>query len=345
LTVHTDAVFATNDVGATEVKETAVTVVAVLSVGAVPVGLTNVASFDVDRNNVVNTSVVPLTTPMLKMAAVALASRQVLAPLFANVIVTAPFSPGSDAVAVQFEVNVDGEVRVTVGVVETVVKPDGNVSCMVDPALSEPVDDVVKLHVQVDAAALTNDVGAVLVTDTAVTAVDVMVAPTVGATAVVSDDVATEKLDPPYAPADPLIMAMVRVAAVLLGSALDVGQVCPLAFDREITTTLDLDASEPVPTQLVANFPLPVGVCSTMVGDVLEVENPAGKVTVIVLLDASCPDDDVVKPTVQVDAVLATKDVGAVLLNVTVDSDDAPALTSFEIVMTVRDMTAAAIAP
>jgi hypothetical protein len=345
LTVHTDAAFAVKDVGATVVKETAVTFVAVVSAGAVPVGLTSVASFDVDRNNVVNTSVVPLTTPMLRPAAVALASRQVLAPLFANVIVTAPFSLGSDAVAVQVEVNVDGEVSPTVGVVEIVVNPDGNVSWMVDPALSEPVDDVVKLHVQVDAEALTNDVGAVLVTDTAVTAVDVMVAPTVGATAVVSDDVATEKLDPPYEAAGPLIMAIVRVAAVLVGSALDAGQVCPLAFDREITTTLDLDASEPVPTQLVANLPLPVGVCSTITGAVLEVENPAGKVTVIVLPDASCPDDDVVKPTVQVDAVLATKDVGATLLNVTVDNDDAPAITSFESVMTVRAISAAAIAP
>jgi hypothetical protein len=142
-----------------------------------------------------------------------------------------------------------------------------------------------------------------------------------------------------------LIIAIVRVAAVLLGSALGVGQVCPLAFDREMTTTFDLEASEPVAIQLVANLPLPVGVCSTMVGDVLAVVNPAGKVTVIVLLDASCPDADVVKPTVQVDAVLATSDVGAVLLNVTVDRDEAPALTSFESVMKVRATTATAIAP
>jgi len=197
LTVHTDAAYATNDVGATVVKETAVTLVAAVSVGAVPVGLTNVASFDVDRNNVVKTSVVPLATPMVNLAAVELASRQVLAPLFASVITTAPFSLGSEAVAVQFVGNVPGEVRATVGVVEIVVNPDGNVSCMVDPALSEPVDDVVKLHVQVDAAALTNDVGAVLVTDTAVTEVVVMVAPTAGATAVVSEDVATEKFVPP----------------------------------------------------------------------------------------------------------------------------------------------------
>jgi hypothetical protein len=46
-----------------------------------------------------------------------------------------------------------------------------------------------------------------------------------------------------------------------------------------------------------------------------------------------------------VDAVLATSDVGAVLLNVTVDNDEAPALTSLESVMMVRARTAAAIAP
>jgi hypothetical protein len=345
LTVHTDAAFATNDVGATVVNDTAVVLVAAVRVGAVPVGLTSVASADVERNNVVNTSVVPLTTPTVSLATVELARRQVLAPLFASVITTTPFSPGSDAVAVHVVGNVDGEVRATIGVVDTVVKPEGNVSCIVSPAFSEPVDDVVKLHVQVDAAALTSDVGAVLVTDTAVTAVDVMVAPTVGATAVESEDVATEKFVAPYAPAEPLIMAIVRVAAVLLGSALDVGQVCPLALDSEMITTLDSDASEPEPIQFVAKFPLPEGVCSTMAGDVLAVVNPAGKVTVIVLCDVSCPDDDVVKPTVQMDAVLATSDVGAVLLNVIVDNDEAPALTSFDSVMMLSATTAATMAP
>jgi hypothetical protein len=78
---------------------------------------------------------------------------------------------------------------------------------------------VVNPHVQVDAASFTSDVGAVLVTDTSVTAVAVIVTPAVGATAAMSDDVATEKLDPPYAPAGPLITATVNVAAAASPSA------------------------------------------------------------------------------------------------------------------------------
>lgn len=112
-----------------------------------------------------------------------------------------------------------------------------------------------------------------------------------------------------------------------------------------MTTTLDSDASDPVPTQFVAKFPLPVGVCKTTVGDVLAVVNPAGNVTVIVLLDVSWPDEDVVKPTVHVDTVFATSDVGAVLLNVTVDSELAPALASLDSKMNDSDTTAATIAP
>jgi hypothetical protein len=112
---------------------------------------------------------------------------------------------------------------------------------------------------------------------------------------------------------------------------------------REMTTILDLVASEPVPTQLVAK--LPVGNASTMVGEVLAVVNPGGKVTVIVLFTERDPVDDVVKPTVHVDAVLATSDVGAVPVNVTVDNDDAPALTAFESVMKLRAATAATTAP
>jgi hypothetical protein len=202
----------------------------------------------------------------------------------------------------------------------------------------------VKPHVQVDAASFTNDVGATLVTDTRLTAVALMVAPVVGATALTSEDVATEKLDPPYAPAGPLIMATVNVADAKSPSASRWEHVCPLALDKETTTTLDFDGSEPVPAQVVAKFPLPVGVTSTMDGVVVDVVKPAGKVTVSVLLDVSCPDDDVVKPTVHVDATFATSDVGAGLVNVTVDNDDAPAITLFETVMISAATTAAPIA-
>jgi hypothetical protein len=81
-----------------------------------------------------------------------------------------------------------------------------------------------------------------------------------------------------------------------------------------------------------------------MDGVVVDVVKPAGKVTVSVLLDVSCPDDDVVKPTVHVDATFATSDVGAGLVNVTVDNDDAPAITLFETVMISAATTAAPIA-
>jgi hypothetical protein len=68
---------------------------------------------------------------------------------------------------------------------------------MVDPAPNAPVDDVVNPHVQVDAAPITSDEGAVVVTVTAPTAVPVMVTPDEGATAVVSAEVAKAKFDPP----------------------------------------------------------------------------------------------------------------------------------------------------
>jgi hypothetical protein len=139
-----------------------------------------------------------------------------------------------------------------------------------------------------------------------------------------------------------LTTATLKVAAVELPSALVVEHVCPLALENVMTTMLVFDASEPVPTQVVARFPLPVGVSSTMAGDVLEVVNPAGKVTVIVLLDLSRPEEDVVKPTVQVDAVFATSELGAVPVNVTAESDDALALTTF--VSAVRSSVVSAAA-
>jgi hypothetical protein len=127
-TVHTDAAFATNDVGATVVKESAVTLVAALSDGAVPVGLTDVASCDVDREKVLMPSAVPLRTVAVNNAAVELASTHVLAPLFASVMFTVPLSSGSEAVAVQSMGNDAGEVSTTVGVVEIVENVGGKLN-------------------------------------------------------------------------------------------------------------------------------------------------------------------------------------------------------------------------
>ena len=127
-TVHTDAVLATSDVGAVVVNETALATVAAVSVGAVPVGLTAEASCEVRSENVVSTSVVPLMTPMLRLAAVELASTQVFAPLLASDMTTVADLVGFEAVGVQVVGNVDGNVSTTVGVVETVVKPEGNVN-------------------------------------------------------------------------------------------------------------------------------------------------------------------------------------------------------------------------
>jgi hypothetical protein len=102
--------------------------VAVVSVGAVPVGLTAEASCEVKSENVLSTSVVPLMTPMVNAAAVELASTQVFAPLLASVMTTVADFVGSDAVGVQVVGNVDGNVSTTVGVVEMVVNPEGNVN-------------------------------------------------------------------------------------------------------------------------------------------------------------------------------------------------------------------------
>lgn len=63
----------------------------------------------------------------------------------------------------------------------------------------------------------------------------------------------------------------------------------------------------------------------TIVGVVELVVKPAGNVTVMVPPPASAPVDDAVKPTVHVEAVLATSDVGAVAVKVTAAGDDAPA--------------------
>lgn len=187
--VHTEAVLATNDVGAVVVKETALVVVAAVRVGAVPVGLTRAVSFEVETLNVERTSVVPFTTPIVSEAAVEFARAHVFAPLLESVTVIMLAFVGSDAVAEQFAGNDDGVIKTTAGVVEIVVKPVGKASCMVAPAASEPVDDVVNPQVHVEAAPLTSEVGAVADTVAEVTEVAVMVAPPLGLSGVVSAEV------------------------------------------------------------------------------------------------------------------------------------------------------------
>ena len=119
------------------------------------------------------------------------------APLLERVTTITLDFVGSDAVAEQTVGNVDGAFKTTDGVVDIVVKPAGNVSCTVDPAASEPVDEVVNPQVHVDAAPFTSEVGADPVTVAAVTEVAVMVAPPVGLRGVVSAEVDTEKFVPP----------------------------------------------------------------------------------------------------------------------------------------------------
>ena len=100
-----------------------------------------------------------------------------------------------------------------------------------------------------------------------------------------------------------------------------------------IVTTLSLLASAPV---AVHDETKVEGVSRVTVGAVELVVKPEGKVTVTVLPVVRGPDDDVVKPTVQVEAVFATRDVGAVPVNVTVESDEAPALMTLDSVMSTR---------
>ena len=147
-----------------------------------------------------------------------------------------------------------------------------------------------------------------------------IVSPAEGETALVSAEVATEKFDAPYVPAAPLMTAIVKVAAVEAASV----QV-PVLVVRLMVTTLSSLVSTPVPVQSVANSPVPVGVLSDMAGAALDVVKPEGNVTVIELPDARAPDGDVVTPTVQVDAVFSTNDVGAVPVKLTAESDVAPA--------------------
>jgi hypothetical protein len=148
-------------------------------------------------NIVVRSSLVPLTTVIVSAAEVDAARAQVFAPLFASVSTMTLLWLWLDAVATQLVGNVEGVLSVAAGPVAIAAKPAGNVIVIVAPAPSPPVAEVVKPQVHVEEAAATSEVGAVEVTDTAVTAVGVIVAPELGATPVVSADVATAKFAPP----------------------------------------------------------------------------------------------------------------------------------------------------
>jgi hypothetical protein len=225
------------------------------------------------------------------------------------------------------------DVSVTLGVLEDAVKPAGIVTVIVEPVTRAPALDAVNPIVQVASASSTNDVGAVEVTVKAVTAVAlaVIVSPAEGAMALESAEVATEKFDGPYVAAAPLIIAMVNVAAVLAGN-----EQVPVLVDRLMVTTLSSLASTPAALQSVANSPVPDGVFNNTVGVVFETVKPRGNVTVMELPDARAPVADVVRPTVQVDAVFSTNDVGAVPVKVTVDRELAPAPVTAEKPMTSR---------
>jgi hypothetical protein len=126
-----------------------------------------------------------------------------------------------------------------------------------------------------------------------------------------------------------LIIAIVNVAAVLAAN-----EQVPVLVARLTVTTLSSLESTPEALQSVAKSPVPVGVFNETAGDVLEVVKPRGKVTVRELPAARAPVAEVVKPTVQVEAVFSTSDVGAVPVKVAVESELAPApLTAENAVM------------
>jgi hypothetical protein len=201
LTVQVDAAPAASEVGDVVVNETAASDSAAVSVGAVPeVGLTGVTSEDVDNRKFVRTSAVPLTTLMVNLAAAEFLSQHVWPLALARVTTITLVCTASVADAVQSVSKLSAaDVRVTVGVVVKVVKPVGNVKVIVEPVTRAPLADTVNPIVHVEAASSTNDVGAVPATVKALTAVvvAVIVSPAEGDTAVESDDVATEKFEPP----------------------------------------------------------------------------------------------------------------------------------------------------
>jgi hypothetical protein len=161
---------------------------------AVPVGLASLASIDVDTDMLEKASPVPLTTAMPSEAAVEAPRAQGLDPLLVRVMTTTFDIDGSEAVAVQSLENEEGESKTTAGVVVTVLKVGVNDTVIVLPGPSAPVAEVLKPHVQVEAASFTVDVVAAV---TAVRVVTVIFSLPDGLTAVVSEEVATEKFDPP----------------------------------------------------------------------------------------------------------------------------------------------------
>jgi hypothetical protein len=200
-TVQVDGEPATSEEGAVVVNETALGDTAALSAGAVPeVGLTDVTSEVVVKRKFVRTSTVPLTTPMVNLAAAEFLSQHVAPLALASVTTITLVSAVSIADAVQKVSKLSVvDVKVTVGVVEEVVNPDGNVTVIVEPVTRAPLLEAVKPIDHVDANSSTNEVGAGAVTVNALTAVvpAVIVSPVDGTTALESAEVATEKFDPP----------------------------------------------------------------------------------------------------------------------------------------------------
>jgi hypothetical protein len=128
-----------------------------------------------------------------------------------------------------------------------------------------------------------------------------------------------------------LITASVNVAAVEFGS-----EQVPVLVARVMVTTLSSVASAAEALQSVAKRLVPVGVFSDTAGVALDVVKPSGNVTVMELPAPRAPVFEVVRPTVQVEAVFSTSDVGAVPVKVTVDSELAPAPVTAENAMISR---------
>ena len=224
-----------------------------------------------------------LVMPAIVSVPAVLFARAQVPPEFASVIVTTLLVVL--AVAEQFT---NPPVKAMVGFVG-MVKPALNVAVTVLPVARAPVEELVRPTVQV-VVALATWLTPEKVTDVGVGGGVITIADT-GNPGVVSTEVATLKVLAAYEPAAGFVMpAMVKVPVVLVARA----QVpCP-----SVTVTTLLVAL-PVAVQL-ANPPVRV-----MVG-LAGMVKPELNVTVIVLLFASDPLEEVVKPTVQVAVALAT---------------------------------------
>ena len=89
---------------------------------------------------------------------------------------------------------------------------------------------------------------------------------------------------------------------------------------KVIVTTFVCVGSEPVAVHPAPNDPVPL-VVGVMLGVVVLVVNPVGNPTVIVLPEPSVPADELVKPHVHVEALLADRDVGTVPVTVTAEGE------------------------